>query len=144
MSPRTYLFVPGNRPERFAKALGAGADRVVLDLEDAVASSGKALARQHVADWLPTLPDADAARVVVRRNHPPTDWHLHALASLPGAKMAGSCPLLIRSMAGSDQWLTAAPLFGSDRTSVASPKRTSTSRRWSCGVSRHRPPHSSR
>ena len=31
---RTYLFVPGNRPERFAKALDAGPDRVVLDLED--------------------------------------------------------------------------------------------------------------
>ena len=37
MVPRTYLFVPGNRPERFAKALASGADAVVLDLEDAVA-----------------------------------------------------------------------------------------------------------
>lgn len=85
MSPRTYLFVPGNRPERFAKALGAGADRVVLDLEDAVASSGKALARQHVADWLPTLPDADAARVVVRINDAHSDWHLQDLEWLKGA-----------------------------------------------------------
>ena len=30
--PRTYLFVPGNRPERFAKALASGSDAVVLDL----------------------------------------------------------------------------------------------------------------
>ena len=37
-APRTYLFVPGNRPERFAKALASGADAVVLDLEDAVAA----------------------------------------------------------------------------------------------------------
>jgi citrate lyase subunit beta/citryl-CoA lyase len=35
--PRTYLFVPANRPERFAKALASEADAVVLDLEDAVA-----------------------------------------------------------------------------------------------------------
>ena len=41
MDPRTYLFVPGNRPERFAKALGSGADAVVLDLEDAVALPGR-------------------------------------------------------------------------------------------------------
>ena len=44
-SPRTYLFVPGNRPERFAKALASGADAVVLDLEDAVAADAKADAR---------------------------------------------------------------------------------------------------
>jgi citrate lyase beta subunit len=41
MDPRTYLFVPGNRPERFAKALASGADAIVLDLEDAVAPSSK-------------------------------------------------------------------------------------------------------
>jgi citrate lyase subunit beta/citryl-CoA lyase len=34
--PRSYLFVPGNRPERFEKAQAAGADAVILDLEDAV------------------------------------------------------------------------------------------------------------
>lgn len=33
---RSLLFVPGNRPERFAKALASGADAVILDLEDAV------------------------------------------------------------------------------------------------------------
>ena len=36
-APRSYLFVPGDRPERFAKALGSAADAVVVDLEDAVA-----------------------------------------------------------------------------------------------------------
>lgn len=33
MDPRTYLFVPGNRPEPFAKALASGADAIVLDLD---------------------------------------------------------------------------------------------------------------
>jgi len=52
MDPRTYLFVPGNRPERFAKALASGADAVVLDLEDAVASEAKAAARDAIATGL--------------------------------------------------------------------------------------------
>ena len=43
--PRSALFVPATRPERFAKAAGCGADLVILDLEDAVADSEKAAAR---------------------------------------------------------------------------------------------------
>ena len=39
------LFVPGDRPERFAKALAAGADAVIIDLEDAVAASAREAAR---------------------------------------------------------------------------------------------------
>ena len=38
---RSYLFVPGTRPERFAKAIASGAHAVVVDLEDAVATSGQ-------------------------------------------------------------------------------------------------------
>lgn len=49
---RSFLFVPGNRPERFAKALGSGADAAILDLEDAVPVADKAAAREHVrAQW---------------------------------------------------------------------------------------------
>lgn len=66
MSARTYLFVPGNRPERFAKALASGADRVVLDLEDAVAADAKAYARNAIADWAATAANLD--RIVVRIN----------------------------------------------------------------------------
>lgn len=54
LSPRSYLFVPGNRPERFAKALASGADALILDLEDSVPLAEKATARQAVADWLQT------------------------------------------------------------------------------------------
>jgi citrate lyase subunit beta/citryl-CoA lyase len=68
MDPRTYLFVPGNRPERFAKALGSGADRVVLDLEDAVALPAKAEARDAIAQWWARASDADRARIAVRIN----------------------------------------------------------------------------
>jgi citrate lyase subunit beta/citryl-CoA lyase len=36
MVPRSYLFVPADRPEHYAKALASGADAVIVDLEDAV------------------------------------------------------------------------------------------------------------
>lgn len=68
MQPRTYLFVPGNRPERFAKAFGSGADAVILDLEDAVAAQEKAAARQAIANWFATAPDSDRTRTVIRIN----------------------------------------------------------------------------
>jgi citrate lyase beta subunit len=42
---QSLLFVPGNRPERFAKALASGADCVCIDLEDAVPAAEKASAR---------------------------------------------------------------------------------------------------
>ena len=42
---RSFLFVPGNRPERFVKALDSGADAIIIDLEDAVAAEDKAVAR---------------------------------------------------------------------------------------------------
>jgi citrate lyase subunit beta/citryl-CoA lyase len=48
----SYLFVPGNRPERFAKALASGADAVIIDLEDAVAPADKPAARDALANWL--------------------------------------------------------------------------------------------
>lgn len=70
--PRSYLFVPGDRPERFAKALASGADAVVIDLEDAVAPAAKSPARANVARWLAATPGR--ARVVVRINDESTPW----------------------------------------------------------------------
>lgn len=52
MSPRSLLFVPADRPERFAKAAASGADAIILDLEDSVAAARKAEGRTAVADWL--------------------------------------------------------------------------------------------
>lgn len=49
---RSLLFVPGNRPERFEKAVRSGADAVILDLEDAVPLGEKPAARQAIErDW---------------------------------------------------------------------------------------------
>lgn len=50
--PRSMLFVSGERPDRFAKALAVGADLVCIDLEDAVHPERKAAARQAVFDFL--------------------------------------------------------------------------------------------
>lgn len=52
MRLRSLLFVPGDRPDRMEKALRAGADGLILDLEDAVAPSAKPEARRHVAEFL--------------------------------------------------------------------------------------------
>ena len=49
---RSLLFVPGSRPDRFEKALAAGADSICIDLEDAVPPQDKAAARAGVIGWL--------------------------------------------------------------------------------------------
>lgn len=52
MRLRSLLFVPGDRPERFAKAAASGADAIILDLEDSVALSRKSDARAAIVDYL--------------------------------------------------------------------------------------------
>jgi citrate lyase subunit beta/citryl-CoA lyase len=81
---RSYLFVPGNRPERFSKACGAGADEVILDLEDAVPAAEKDAARSAVADWL-----SPARRVLVRVNDAGTRWFADDLALCRTPGVAG-------------------------------------------------------
>lgn len=63
------LFVPADRPERFAKAAASGADAVIIDLEDAVAPAAKAAARDSVAGGLPP------GEVLIRINAAGTPWH---------------------------------------------------------------------
>ena len=68
-APVSYLFVPATRPERFDKALAASADRVIIDLEDAVAPDDKNSARAALAAWL-----SKDKPVAVRINSADTDW----------------------------------------------------------------------
>ena len=83
---RSYLFVPGDRPERFDKALASGADRVVLDLEDAVAPEAKAGARAAVGARLRSAQGADLERFVVRINDESTVWFEADLALLQAGR----------------------------------------------------------
>src|SRR5262245_19537205 len=82
----TYLFVPGDRPERFDRALGSGADVVILDLEDAVHPDRKAEARASIAEWYRCTPVANK-RTLIRINGATTPWFADDLAmlrALPG------------------------------------------------------------
>ena len=73
MEPRppvlVALYVPGDRPDRFAKALSAGADQVILDLEDAVAPGHKAEAREAVAAFLSGPVEGARGRAAERGGH---------------------------------------------------------------------------
>ena len=71
--PVSYLFVPGDRPDRFAKALAAGAQAVIIDLEDAVAPDAKSSAREHIRAWTASRPGVDVD-VLVRINDVATPW----------------------------------------------------------------------
>jgi citrate lyase subunit beta/citryl-CoA lyase len=64
---RSLLFVPGHRPDRFAKAASAGANLIIIDLEDAVAPRDKDIARGNAAAWL-----TEGRSAVVRINAPGT------------------------------------------------------------------------
>jgi len=83
MSERSYLFVPGNRAERFDKAYTAGADVVIVDLEDAVAPADKRAARESVRAWL-----TPAKPVFIRLNAVATEWYAGdlELVTLPGVR----------------------------------------------------------
>ncbi|MDO7836647.1 CoA ester lyase [Sphingobium sp. HBC34] len=52
MRLRSLLFVPGDRPDRFAKAAASGADALILDLEDSVRPDRKPCGRTALAEWL--------------------------------------------------------------------------------------------
>ena len=65
---RSLLFVPGILPERFAKAIAAGADAVCIDLEDAVPPHEKAAAREAVLDFIAKMPVDRACDIGVRIN----------------------------------------------------------------------------
>ena len=75
MNARSWLFVPGSRPERFDKALAAGAGVVIVDLEDAVAPTDKNRARDAVAAWL-----QPRHAVVLRINSADSPWFVADLA----------------------------------------------------------------
>jgi citrate lyase subunit beta / citryl-CoA lyase len=103
---RSLLFVPGDRPERYGKAVASGADAVILDLEDAVAPGAKSQARADVAAFL-----RDGARTVpawVRINPITTYDALVDLVAVAPARPDGIVLPKARSggdLARLDHWL---------------------------------------
>ena len=127
--PLTYLFVPGNRPERFAKALASGADRIIIDLEDAIAPDDKPAARAAIAQWFAdyraSLGD-DCNRVIIRINDAATAWYVQDVALAASLQVA--CVMLPKCEAASQvaavlsqltQGATVLPLIETARGMVA-------------------------
>ncbi|WP_332461242.1 HpcH/HpaI aldolase/citrate lyase family protein [Acuticoccus mangrovi] len=83
-APVAPLFVPGNRPERFAKAAATDADAVIIDLEDAVDPADKAAARDNLAAH--AISDKP---VIARLNGAESEWWEDDLALVRSARLDG-------------------------------------------------------
>ena len=94
----TALYVPGDRPDRFDKAVAAGPDVVILDLEDAIAPDRKAQARTTVGAYLAGL--ATRGRFHVRINSVDSPWWEDDLEMLGGIQGLGG--LRIPKVGGRD------------------------------------------
>ena len=105
---RSLLFVPGDRPERFAKAAASGADALILDLEDAVVPARKAAAREAIGAFLQARDDAAGPAIMVRVNPLGSPHHAEDIALLdqvradalllPKAEGADSVAALVASL----------------------------------------------
>ncbi|NDZ85588.1 CoA ester lyase, partial [Streptomyces sp. SID10115] len=83
-TPLTWLYAPGDRPDVVAKALLAGADAVIVDLEDAVAPDRKAYARAATAELLSSPQPLPVHVRVNALDGPLAEDDLRAVAPLPG------------------------------------------------------------
>ncbi len=87
MTPRSWLYVPGHRADRVAKALAAGADAVVVDLEDAVPPDQKQAARDTA---LRLAAEGGHDRPLwVRVNDPAGPWGEADVDALAGLSLTG-------------------------------------------------------
>ena len=68
---RSKLFVPGSKPELFAKALASQAEAISIDLEDSVVPSRKEEARQAVRQFLCSPPALSTSKVLIVRTNAP-------------------------------------------------------------------------
>ena len=100
---RSFLFVPANRPERYAKALASGAGAVIIDLEDAIGPDQKPAARTQLEEAFAHLPLADRARVVVRINAAGTAWHADDLALVGKLAHLGLAGVVLPKAESTDQ-----------------------------------------
>lgn len=84
---RALLFVPGARPDRFARALSSGADLIVLDLEASVRSVEKDQARRAVRTWITGC--GSPQRALVRVNPLASAWFADDMEALEDVPCAG-------------------------------------------------------
>jgi citrate lyase subunit beta / citryl-CoA lyase len=65
---RSYLYIPGDQPQKLARGHERGADALIVDLEDAVAPRQKTTARAVVTAWLEELPATTSLEIWIRVN----------------------------------------------------------------------------
>ncbi len=85
---RSWLFAPGDSEKKMAKAADSAADIALFDLEDAVATENKPLARQMVHDFLAARPEG-RERLWVRVNPLDGPYTLDDLAAIMPARPGG-------------------------------------------------------
>ena len=89
---RSMLFVPADSERKLAKSLTSAADVLILDLEDAVADSRKAVARGMAAEFITAQAAQIAPRLFVRIN--PLDTAL-AMGDLAGVVVPGLAGIML-------------------------------------------------
>ncbi|MEQ7849265.1 HpcH/HpaI aldolase/citrate lyase family protein [Nocardioides kribbensis] len=107
MLPRSFLYVPGNRPDLFDKAAGGQADAVVLDLEDAVPLPAKTEAREAVRRWLDARDPTTGAQAWVRVDPAALTADLDAVLHphLDGLFLATATPTALDALTAHPRWL---------------------------------------
>ncbi len=83
-----FLFVPADRPDRWAKAFAAGTDAVILDLEDGIAASAKPGARRALREGRDAI-DAAPCPILVRVNARSSDDYSLDLDAVRDLGLAG-------------------------------------------------------
>lgn len=108
---RCVLFVPGSRPERFAKALASGADQVAIDLEDAVGPADKDRARPAALAFLASPGrDASDGECGLRINPPSTAEGARDLQALAESAVDPAFVMVPKAESVADIELVAAAL----------------------------------
>jgi citrate lyase subunit beta/citryl-CoA lyase len=99
---RSQLYVPGNQPTWFAKAIAAGADALILDLEDSVPIDSKAAARETVSGFLRGAPEDRP--FLVRVNDADTNLFLDDVLAVVEA---GATGIVLPKVSGPDDVVAA-------------------------------------
>ena len=100
---RSFIFLPGLKPEMFAKAVASGADIVCIDLEDAIHPGDKETARTRTLALMAERPDAGEAEVVVRINSLRTPQGLTDLAAVLAAGDKGPPSLMLPKVGSAEE-----------------------------------------
>lgn len=115
MLGRSFLFVPGNRSDRFDKALSTCADYIILDLEDAISPKEKAKARDLIDNWF-NKQNRVINELLIRVNGIDTSWYDDDIRLIKSLPIKG---LVIPKVEKSEVINSASDALGEDKILVA-------------------------